>query len=158
MSDRLPQQVKYFNCIVYCSEREGKKQTNFLKYHGIKNNQLKIANFLQFVKSNFKSAQHVNFYNKETAQYVDRIYLEWKYKTMRFLSLFKKRDTRPRYEVNFSAWVNDHTQQEIEQFAQTLPKGKTVDFTQPIWGHSVNPVLERAGRIGALLVAHFILK
>lgn len=76
MSDRLQQRTRYFNCIVFCAEKEGRKATNFLKYHGIKNTDRHKGKFLSFVKKKFPSAQHVNFYDKETKSFIEKIYLE----------------------------------------------------------------------------------
>ena len=74
MSDRLPKGIKYFNCIVIVPDADGK--VNGKKYHAIKNTPVHIGNFLSFAKKKFPLAQHVNFYNKETKSYVERIYLE----------------------------------------------------------------------------------
>lgn len=69
-------QTKYFNCIIYCSEKEGRAQTHFLKYHSIKNTDRHKGEFLAFAKKKFASAQYVNFYDKVTKQFVERIHLE----------------------------------------------------------------------------------
>jgi hypothetical protein len=67
--------IEYYNAIVYCSEKEGRLQQHFLKFHSIKNNQHRVGKFLDFVKNKFPSAQHVNFYDKANRQFVERIYL-----------------------------------------------------------------------------------
>lgn len=69
-------QIKYFNAIIYTQQPEGVKRGHFQKYHAIKNTQQHISNFLAFAKQKFPSAQYVNFYNKETKRFIERIYLE----------------------------------------------------------------------------------
>jgi hypothetical protein len=74
MSDRLPQPIKYFNCIVIVPDVDGKPQGK--KYHNIRNNNFTISKFLGFAKGKFPNATHVNFYNKVSKSFVERIYLE----------------------------------------------------------------------------------
>lgn len=65
-------QIKYFNCIVCCNDGG---EWSFKKYRRIKNSQRHIEQFLLFAKNKFPAAQYVNFYNKQTKHFIERIYL-----------------------------------------------------------------------------------
>ena len=69
-------QIEYFNAIIYTANPDGNRGGHFQKYHSIRNTPHHVGKFLQFAKEKFPSAQHVNLYNKETKQFVERIYLE----------------------------------------------------------------------------------
>lgn len=66
-------QINYFNAIVCCLDAE---KWSFKKYHNIRNTDKHLSNFLAFAKDKFPGAQYVNFYNKDTKRFYERIYLE----------------------------------------------------------------------------------
>lgn len=68
--------IAYLNAIIYTAESSGNTGGHFQKYHSIKNTPVHISKFCAFAKGKFPSAKHVNFYNKETKRFVERIYLE----------------------------------------------------------------------------------
>jgi hypothetical protein len=66
-------QIKYFNCIAFGME-SGKER--FIKYHSVKNTDHHREQFIQFLKNKFPFVQYVNFYDKETKKFYERVYLE----------------------------------------------------------------------------------
>lgn len=65
--------INYLNAIVCCKDRSSGKWS-FKKYRTIKNNHKKIK-FIEFIKIKFKDVQYINFYCKETKQFVERVKL-----------------------------------------------------------------------------------
>ena len=67
------QRNQYCNAIVCCQDHD--KVWSFKKYHTIQYNDIKIEKFAKFVKREFPNAQYINFYDKDTRAYLDRLYL-----------------------------------------------------------------------------------
>lgn len=67
-------QIRYFNAIIICIDADGRSSGK--KYRAIKNTPQHVGKFLAFAKEKFPDARHVNFYNKETKNFVERIHLE----------------------------------------------------------------------------------
>jgi hypothetical protein len=67
---------KYLNAIVYV-KKESPKKSHFLKYHHIPKNEKKKGEFLSFTVKKLSSLQpeYVNFYDAETRDFIERIYL-----------------------------------------------------------------------------------
>ncbi len=64
----------YLTAIIYCSE----KQVNgmqFLKYRNIGKDERRKGQFLSFA-AKFPGAEYVNFYDRETKAFIERIYLK----------------------------------------------------------------------------------
>ena len=70
MSDRL-YQIKYLNAVAI-DWIDGKPKGR--KYHAIKNNATYQAAFIKMIMEKFPACTHVNFYNKETGKFAERIY------------------------------------------------------------------------------------
>jgi hypothetical protein len=67
----------YLNACVYLGEiDEVSQKPKFAKYHTIKDNAHKKGKFAAFIKGKFPKAQYINFYDKTTGNFMERLYLE----------------------------------------------------------------------------------
>lgn len=66
--------ARYLTAIIYTREPQINGR-QFLKYRNIPTWEPKKSEFLAFA-AKFPTAEHVNFYEKDTKKFVERIYLE----------------------------------------------------------------------------------
>lgn len=62
-------QFRYLTAIVYTAKKEPGTKSQFLKYRNIKNTEKSRASFINSMKKKFASAEHVNFYDRETEEF-----------------------------------------------------------------------------------------
>lgn len=62
---------KYLNAVVICVLPNG--QIEGKKYRSIMNTVSKKSRFIEFIREKFAYAKHVNFYNKETKRFYERM-------------------------------------------------------------------------------------
>jgi hypothetical protein len=67
--------VEQLTAIIYCEVPQPVTGNQFLKYRNIENNNDAKSSFLLYA-SKFVGAQYVNFYDKKTRRFVERIYLQ----------------------------------------------------------------------------------
>lgn len=69
----FPHYKNYLNAIAFTPGSSD--DIFFRKYHMIKDNTDAKAKFCAFIKRKFPNVQYVNFYNKATREFTERIYL-----------------------------------------------------------------------------------
>jgi hypothetical protein len=62
------QQRRKMNAIIFCANKPINEA--FKKYHNIKDREREIKSFMNFAKGKFPEAKHVNFYDKETREFL----------------------------------------------------------------------------------------